>query len=83
MYLLIRHELSRETEAKRGEVAEAKAGYRQRDAQLRSKSARHQKNLTTPRALSHTQTQAKARAKDIGHRWGHISQWLHERATER
>jgi hypothetical protein len=59
MYLLIRHELNEETEAKRDEVAEAKARNRQRDAQLRE---RLRKNLPTPRALSHTQ--AKARAKD-------------------
>jgi hypothetical protein len=31
-YLLIRHELSKGTKAKRGEVAEAKARNRQRDA---------------------------------------------------
>jgi hypothetical protein len=38
MYLLIRHELSKETKAKRGEVAVAKAKDGQRDAQLRKTS---------------------------------------------
>jgi hypothetical protein len=75
MYLLIRHELNKETEAKRGEVAEAKAGNRQRDAclQMGSGSDKH----STLRSLS--QTQAKTRAKDRTHRWGHTRQWLRTR----
>jgi hypothetical protein len=72
MYLLIRHELNEITEAKRGEVAEAKARNRQRDAQLRKTS----EEPSTPWA--HYLTHKQKRGLKIGHRWGHTSQWLHE-----
>jgi hypothetical protein len=51
MYLLIRHELSKETEAKRGEVAEAKARNRQREAQLQETS---KEPYHTTGTISHT-----------------------------
>jgi hypothetical protein len=57
MVLLIIHEYkSKETEAKRGEVAKAKARNGQRDARLRKVA---DAKYSTPRSLSQTQANAR------------------------
>jgi hypothetical protein len=71
MYLLIRHELSKETKVKRGEVAEAKARNRQRDAQLRKRKKSEEPSHTT---AGHYLTHKQKRRLKIGHRLGHTSQ---------
>jgi hypothetical protein len=53
MYLMIRHELSKETKAKRSEVAVAKAKDEQRDAQLQKTS---EEPSHTMRTISQTST---------------------------
>jgi hypothetical protein len=70
MYLLIRHELNEETEAKRGEVAEAKARNRQREAQLRKTK---EVGRTFPHH-GHYLTHKQKRRLKIGQRLEHTSQ---------
>jgi hypothetical protein len=67
MHLLIRHELNKETKAKRGEVAEAKARNRQRGATT------EEVGRTFPHH-GHYLTHKQKRGLKIEHRLGHTSQ---------
>jgi hypothetical protein len=69
VYLLIRHELSKQTKANEDEVAVAEARNRQRDAQLRKKSE-EPSHATGTIYLTHKQK----RGLKIGRRLGNTSQ---------